>query len=398
MKVRYQYRIYPNPLQARMLARTFGCVRVVYNDALALVKSVPEGEKWPKNSELQKLVITQAKKTPERSWLSEVSSISLQQSVADLGVAFKNWFASLKGKGKSRFPRFKKLSNTQSARFTRSGFSLKGNKLFLAKMGNFKVKWSRPLPSEPSSVTIIKNTANQYYASFVVEVEPKVVEPIRQSIGIDLGIKTFGFLSNGERIVSPNYDKIYKKIKRFQRQFSKQLKGSNRRELTRLKIAKLNLKVSNIRKDFLHKESTKLIRENQTVSLEDLNVKGMLKNRKLSRVIAQQGWSIFRTMLQSKVVQYVNRVVNIINRWEPTSQVCSSCGYRWGKIDLSVRAITCMNCGTVHDRDENASKNIDQVGVGQTHDVKWTRSGHKTTQVANHDETSNRKVENPSGS
>ncbi|KKI99464.1 transposase, partial [Prochlorothrix hollandica PCC 9006 = CALU 1027] len=173
MKVRYQYRIYPTPQQVKGLNQLFGCCRVVYNDALAIVRSVPQGEKWPSNAELQKLVITQAKKTAERKWLADVSAVPLQQSVQDLSVAFKNFFESRSGKRKGSkvgFPRFKKKLNQQSARFVRTGFSLKGNKLELAKLGRFKVKWSRPLPSEPSSVTIIRNTAGQYHASFVVEI------------------------------------------------------------------------------------------------------------------------------------------------------------------------------------------------------------------------------------
>ena len=334
MKARYQYRIYPNRLQQSQLAQVFGCVRVVYNDALALVKATPEDEKWPSNSELQKLVITQAKRTGPRRWLCDVSVVPLQQSVQDLGVAFKHWFAALKGNGKAKFPQFKKRTSNQSARFTQRGFSLSNGKMVLAKMGRLKVKWSRKLPSEPSSATIIKDTAGQYFASFVVEIEQKSVEPLRSSIGIDLGIKVFGFPSVGAPIKAPDYAQLDKKVRRAQKRMARQQAGSKRRELTRMKIAKLQLKIRNIRKNFLHTESTKLIRENQTVSLEDLNVSGMVKNRCLSRAISRQGWSEFRTMLESKAAQYINRTVNIISRWEPTSQVCSNCGFKWGKLNL----------------------------------------------------------------
>ena len=393
MKARYTYRIYPNRLQQDKLAQVFGCVRVVYNDALAMVKATPEGEKWPSNAELQKLVITQAKLTETRKWLSSVSVVPLQQSVQDLGIAFKNWFAALKGQGRSKFPKFKKRSNTQSARFTQRGFSLSNGKLVLAKMGEFKIQWSRQLPSEPSSVTIIKNTAGQYHASFVVEIGQKSVEPIRPSIGIDLGIKVFAFPSVGEPIKAPDYSQLDKKVRRLQKRMARQQRGSNRREVTRLKIAKLQLKIRNIRKNFLHTESTKLIRENQAVSLEDLAVSNMVKNRKLSRAISQQGWSEFRLMLQSKAAQYVNRVVNIISRWEPTSQTCSDCGFRWGKVDLSVRSILCISCGTEHDRDENAAKNIDIAGAGLAHGSKRTGSDSKTASAASCIEPSSHKVD-----
>ncbi len=393
MKARYTYHIYPNRLQQDDLAQVFGCVRVVYNDALALVKATPEGEKWPSNAELQKLVITQAKQTPERVWLSEVSNIPLQQSVADLGVAFKNFYAGLKSNRRIGFPRFKKRTNKQSARFRKGGFSLKRNKLFLAKMGLFRVKWSRDLPSEPSSVTIIKNTAGQYFASFVVELERKSVEPLRASIGIDLGIKVFGFPSVGELIKAPDYSQLDKKVRRTQKRMARQQKDSKRREATRLKLAKLQLKIRNIRKNFLHIESTKLIRENQTVSLEDLAVSNMVKNRKLSRAISMQGWAEFRTMLESKSAQYVNRKVNIISRWEPTSQVCSDCSFKWGKLDLKVRSIKCVSCGAEHDRDENAAKNIDKVGAGLAHDSKRTRRARKTSLLAMPVEALSHKVE-----
>ena len=393
MKARYTYRIYPNRLQQDDLAQVFGCVRVVYNDALALVKATPDGEKWPSNAELQKLVITQAKQTPERVWLSGVSNIPLQQSVADLGVAFKNFYAGLKSSRRVGFPRFKKRTNEQSARFRKGGFSLKKNKLFLAKMGLFRVKWSRDLPSEPSSVTVIKNTAGQYFASFVVEIGQKSVEPLRASIGLDLGIKVFAFPSVGEPITAPDYSQLDKKVRQTQKRMARRQKGSKRREVTRLKLAKLQLKIRNIRKNFLHIESTKLIRENQTVSLEDLAVSNMVKNRKLSRAISRQGWAEFRTMLESKSAQYMHRKVNIISRWEPTSQVCSDCGFKWGKLDLKVRSIECVSCGATHDRDENAAKNIDQVGAGLAHDSKRTQRARKTSLLAMPVEALSHKVE-----
>lgn len=379
MKARYQYRIYPTDQQAKELSKLFGCCRVVWNDALAWVMSRPEDEQWPSNAELQKLCITLAKQYPERAWLAEVSNIPLQQSLADLGVAFKNFFE----RPSVGFPRFKKRTNAQSARFRVGGFRLKGNKLSLAKLGSFKVKWSRPLPSEASSVTILKNAAGQYHASFVVEVGQIDVAPLRLAIGIDLGIKVFAFPSVGRPILSPGYDRLTRKIKRFQRKLARQIRGSNRWERTRLQIAKLKLKIANIRKDFLHKTTTKLVRENQSVCLEDLNVSGMLKNRKLARAISEQGWSTARTMCEAKAKRYKNRTVSIISRWEPTSQICSDCGFRWGKLDLSIRSILCISCGAEHDRDENASKNIEQSGLALARDSKRTMNGHKTAVCGN---------------
>ncbi|MEG3833135.1 transposase [Microcoleus sp. MON2_D6] len=378
MKARYQYRFYPTSQQQQSLAQLFGCVRVVYNDALAICK---QSQKKPKSAQLQKIVITQAKKTQQRAWLSEVSAIPLQQSVADLEAAFKNFFDSCKGKRKGQkvgYPKFKKRTSSQSARLTRGGFSVKGQGVYLAKMGIVKPIWSRELPSEPSSVTIIKDCANRYFLSFVVEVEPVQLDAKNQSVGIDLGIKTFAVMSNGEKAVSPCYKAVDRKVRQLQRKLARQQKDSKRRRKTRIQIAKQHNKIADTRKDFLHKLSTKVVSENQTIVLEELNVSGMVKNRKLSRAISQQGWREFRVLVEAKSEKYGREFV-IISRWEPTSQTCSDCGYKWGKIDLSVRSILCLNCGTEHDRDENASVNIEKVGLGHRHDSKCTSRQSKTT-------------------
>lgn len=365
MKARFKYRFYPSKTQQNSLARLFGCVRMVWNDALRICK---DSEKKPSAAELQKLVITQAKKTEARSWLAEVSSTALQQSVADLQTAFDKYFKSLKGK-KVGYPQFKKKENSQSARLTRGGFQLKDDRVKLAKIGWVRAIWSRELPAAPSSVTIIKDCANRYFLSFVVEDDPISVDAKNQSIGVDLGIKTFAVMSNGETAASPNYKALDRKIRKLQRKMARQQIGSKRRESTRLKIAKLHNRIGDTRTDFLHKLTTKLVSENGAIVLEDLNVSGMVKNRKLARAISQQGWREFRSLCETKSIKY-DRDFRVINRWEPTSQTCSDCGFRWGKLDLSVRAIQCLNCGSQHDRDLNAAKNIEKVGMGHRHDYK----------------------------
>ena len=381
MKARYQYRFYPTIQQQQSLARLFGCVRVVWNDALAICK---QAEKLPSNNDLQKLVITQAKKTTEREWLSDVSSVPLQQSVADLGIAYKNFFDSLKGKRKGKkvgTPRFKKKTNQQSARFVKTGFSIQGEQVYLAKIGNVKPIWSRELPSSPSSVTVIKDGANRYFLSFVVEVEPVNIDAKNQSIGIDLGIKTLAVMSNGEKAQSPDYSKLDRKIRKLQKKLARQPKDSKRSHKTRIKIAKLHNQITDTRQDFLHKLSTKIISENQVIVLEDLNVSGMVKNRKLARSISLQGWRQFRTLCEGKAEKF-NRDFRVISRWEATSQICSKCGYKWGKLDLKIRSVKCLNCGTEHDRDENAAKNINKVGTGHCHDSKRAQRQNKTTSVS----------------
>ncbi len=301
MKARFRYRFYPTNQQQQSLAQLFGCVRVVWNDALALCK---QSEKKPSSVDLQKVVITQAKKTEERAWLSEVSNIPLQQSVADLELAFKNFFNSCSCKRKGRkvgYPKFKKRTNSQSARFRIGGFSVKGDGVYLAKIGTVKPIWSRVIPSAPSSVTVIKDCANRYFLSFVVEVEPGRVDAKNQSIGIDLGIKTFAVTSDGETVQSPSYKKLDRKIRKLQRKLARQPKDSKRRNKTRVQIAKLYNQIADTRKDFLHKLSTKIVKENQVIVLEDLNVSGMLKNRKLARAISQQGWYEFRVLCEARI-------------------------------------------------------------------------------------------------
>lgn len=339
-----------------------------------------QAPKLPKNGDLQKAVITQAKKLESREWLATVSNIPLQQSVADLGVAYQNFFDSLNGKRKGsriRLPRFKKKQGRQSARFRRGGFSIKGSQVYLAKIGDLTPIWSRDLPSEPSSVTVIKDAANRYFLSFVVDIEPVDVEAKNPSIGIDLGLKTFAVMSNGEIAKSPDYSRLDKRLRRKQKQLARQVKGSKRRERTRAAIAHLHSQISDIRKDFLHKLSTKVVSENQAIVLEDLNVSGMVKNRNLSRAISLQGWREFRVLVEAKSEKFGRKFV-VINRWEPTSQICSDCGFRWGKLDLKVRIVTCLSCGSTHDRDENAAKNINKVGIGHCHDSKRTQRAGKT--------------------
>jgi putative transposase len=201
-------------------------------------------------------------------------------------------------------------------------------------------------------------------------------------------------MSNGEKAESPDYSRLDKRIRKLQKKLARQSKDSKRRNRTRLRIAKLHNQVTDTRKDFLHKLSTKIVSENQAIVLEDLNVSGMVKNRKLSRAISLQGWREFRTLCEGKS-EKLNRDFHVISRWEPTSQVCSECGYKWGKLDLKIRSVQCLYCGTEHDRDENAAKNINKVGIGHCHDSKRTQRQSKTTSVALVNEAS--RITAPSG-
>ena len=384
MKQRYRYRLYPNEGQAIRLAQMFGCSRVVWNDALAFCQLLySQGEKYPGFPVLAKQMITLAKRTVERSWLADVSVVPLQQSVRTLDVAFRNFFNSATGKRKGpkvRMPRFKKRRNAQSAEFTQRGFKV-GQKLYLAKVGSIKVQWSRKLPSEPSSVTVIKDVAGRYFASFVVDVEPELLPWTNKSCGVDLGIATFATLDDGTKVDAPKPLKRYqRKLAWLQRRLAKCEKGSNRRKRAVLAVATVHARIKDIRTDFLHKLSTRLIRENQSISLEDLNVSGMLRNRKLAKAISDLGWRQFRTMLEAKAEMYGRDLV-VISRWEPTSQTCSFCGHREGRKKLAIREWQCLNCGVLHDRDVNAAKNI-RVAGGQLETENGRRRAGKSTSVA----------------
>lgn len=224
------------------------------------------------------------------------------------------------------------------------------------------------------------NIDSEALASLVCDTLRERASAKNQSIGIDLGIKTFAVMSNGEKAESPSYTRLDRKVRKLQKKLARQQKDSKRRNQTRVRIAKKHNQLADTRKDFLHKLSTKVVSENQTIVLEDLNVSGLVKNRKLSRAISLQGWREFRTFCEAKSEKFGRDFV-VISRWEPTSQICSECGYKWGKLDLKVRSVQCLSCGTKHDRDENAAKNINKVGIGHCHDSKCTSRRSKTTTV-----------------
>jgi putative transposase len=317
------------------------------------------GEKRPKD--VDKLVITQAKKTESRAWLSEVSVVPLQQSFRDLHQAWNNYFSSLSGKRKGKAvgkPKFKKKTSRQSIRFTLRGFSVHSCSVKLAKIGHVPMVVSRPLPSAPSSVTIIKDTTRRYFASFVVDIPEEIASQTDNSCGIDLGLTHFCILSSGEKVENPRlHKKMLRKIKLANRKLAKAKKDSNRRKKRKLRLAKLHAKIKDARTDFLHKLTTRLVRENQALAVENLAVSNMVKNRKLSRAISDAGWSKFKTMLQAKCDKY-GRDLTIVERWYASSQICSCCQKSGGKKELNVREWTCLFCNAVLDRDVNASVNL----------------------------------------
>lgn len=370
VQLRYAFRIEPGPGQRVALGRAFGCARVVFNDCLrARLDAYRRGASYPTSAALSKRFITEAKQTPERSWLGEVSSVVLQQALRDLDTAYRNFFASVKGtrKGpKISEPRFKsKRDSRQCVRFTanaRWSITVDG-KLNLPKIGPVRVRWSRALPSVPSTVTVIKDAAGRYWASFVVETDPadETLPSLDRDQGIDLGLTHFAVMADGSRVRSPRFlRRAEKKLKREQRSLSRKKKGSKNRNKQRVKVARAHAKVADARRDFHHKLSTKLIRENQTVSVESLSVKGLARTR-LGKSVHDAGWASFVTMLKYKASRY-GRTLTKVDRAFPSSQICSVCGHRDGPKPLHIRTWTCTACGVRHDRDHNAGQNIRTEG------------------------------------
>ncbi|WAM19784.1 RNA-guided endonuclease InsQ/TnpB family protein [Rhodococcus sp. JS3073] len=366
MQLRYQYRVYPTPGQQDMLARSFGCARVVFNDCLRIHQDAYASGVKLSDTAVQKQAVTAAKKTPERAWLGEVASVVLVQACQDARRAYRNWFDSLSGKRKGRkvgAPRFRsRRDNRQTIRLTRNGFSIRPNgKLYVAKVGELEVAWSRDLPSEPSSVTIIKDAAGRYFASFVVETTDEPLPPVDAEVGIDLGLATFAVLSNGKTISSPTFlRRAERKLRKAQQVLSRKEKGSNNRVKARIRVAKAHVRVSDARKDWAHKHSTAIIRENQAVFVEDLCVRGLARTR-LAKSVHDAGWGMFTRMVEEKAARYGRTCVKV-DRFYPSSQICSQCGVQGGPKPLSIREWACKACGAVHDRDVNAAKNIHAAG------------------------------------
>jgi IS605 OrfB family transposase len=367
MQLRYSYRLYPTPDQEQALANAFGCARVVFNDALAARRATHEaGLPYLSDAEMSAR-LTASKETAERRWLGEVSAVVLQQALADLNTAYRNFFASVTGRRKGPKispPRFRSRKDSRQAiRFTaNSRFRvLENGQLRLPKIGDIAVRWSRNLPSAPSSVTVIRDAAGRFFASFVVTRNLEPLPEMGTECGIDLGLVYFAVLDDGTKVAAPRFlRRAEKKLKRAQKDLSRRQKGSANKEKARVKAAREHAKVADARRDFHHKLSTAIIRDNQAVTVEDLAVKGLART-KLAKSVHDAGWSAFTSMLEYKARLYGRDFIKI-GRFEPTSQVCSACGTTDGAKPLNVREWTCSACGTHHDRDVNAAKNILALG------------------------------------
>jgi putative transposase len=357
----FKYRFYPTPEQETLLRRTLGCTRLVYNRALAA-----RTEAWYERQERvgyaqTSSLLTDWKKQEELDFLNEVSCVPLQQGLRHLQTAFSNFFA-----GRAQYPNFKKKRNGGSAEFTKSAFKWRDGQLFLAKsLEPLNIRWSRAIPAgaEPSTVTVKLSPSGRWTVSLLVDI---AIEPLPESpnvVGIDLGITSLIALSTGEKVANPKGFKAKRaKLRKAQKALSRKQKGSNNRYKARFKVAKVHAEISDARQDFLHKLTTRLVRENQTIAVEDLAVKNMVKNRKLALSISDASWGELVRQLEYKCDWYGRNFVKI-DRWFPSSKRCTECGHIVEKLPLNIREWDCPKCGTHHDRDINAAKNILAAGL-----------------------------------
>ncbi|TDC87713.1 RNA-guided endonuclease TnpB family protein [Actinomadura sp. 7K507] len=361
VKRAFRYCFCPTGEQAAELARTFGCVRLVYNRALAERSRAWYTEQRRISYVQSSATLTAWKKTDELAFLGEVSSVPLQQALRHLQTAFTNFFA-----GRAMYPRFKSRKKSRaSAEYTRSAFRWRDGELTLARMSDpLAIVWSRPLPenAEPSTITVSRDAAGRWFCSILCTDTIARLDRMEQAVGVDAGVTSLVTLSTGEKIVNPRHERRDREsLAMAQRDLARKVPGSANRDKASIRVARIHARITDRRRDFLHKLSTRLVRENQVVVIEDLNVRNMVKNHSLARAISDAAWRQLRTMLEYKAGWYGRDLV-VIDRWFPSSKTCSQCGSITEKLPLDVRVWEC-GCGARHDRDVNAARNIAAAGL-----------------------------------
>ena len=358
VKTRYRFRFYPTDAQAQELSRVFGCCRYIYNWALRLRSEAWRTEQKRINYYDTSKMLTVLKRQEETKWLSEVSSVAIQQALRHLQTAFLNFWAK-----RGRYPSFKKKRNKQTAEYTISAFKWDdvNKNLVLSGLGRLNIRWSREFKSSPTTVTIIKKPSGRYFVTLCLDEEVEKLPKTGKTVGVDLGVSRLATLSNGERIANPRYlGGNLSKLARLQRVLARRKKGSGRWQRQRVKIARLHEHVGECRANTLHKFTTDLVRQFDVIGIEDLNVRGMSSNHCFARVILDVGMGAFRQMVEYKCERY-GKEEKLVDRFFPSSKLCSTCGHIVELLPLDVREWDCPKCSAHHYRDENAAKNIDMA-------------------------------------
>ena len=347
-----------------MLNRTFGCVRVVWNRTLATRHARWHTERKKTSYAQTDAALTAMKTDPDLAFLREVSSVPLQQALRHQHQAFSAFFAK-----RARYPRFKSRRGRQTAHYTRSAFTMRGGQLRLAKTtGPLRFVWSWPEVDvtvlDPTMVIISRDPDGRWYLTFAIDAHaPEPMQETGHGVGIDLGVTDFAVTSDGGKIANPRHlDRRARNLARYQRRLARCRKGSANRGKAAAKVARAHRKVRDARRDFLHRASRRLVRSADVIVIEDLNVVGMVRNRRLARAISDCGWGEFRRQLRYKC-ERAGRNLVVIDRWYPSSKTCSACGHLLAELSLSARQWTCPSCGARHDRDINAAKNILAAGL-----------------------------------
>ncbi|RMG12414.1 MAG: transposase [Cyanobacteria bacterium J055] len=357
----FKYRFYPTPEQESLLRRTMGCTRLVYNRALTIRTEAWYNDQKRVSYNETSAMLTEWKKQDDLQFLNEVSCVPVQQGLRHLQKAFSNFF-----EGRAKYPTFKKKRNGGSAEFTKSAFKWKDGQVFLAKCAEpLAIRWSRELPkgATPSTITVKLSPTGRWTVSLLVDIEIEPLPKCSNELGVDLGVTSLVALSNGEKIANPKgFNAKRRQLKKAQKVLARKQKGSNNRHKARLKVAKVHQEISDARKDFLHKLTTRLVRENQTIAVENLAVKNMVKNPKLALSISDASWRELVRQLEYKCDWYGRTLIEI-DRWFPSSKRCGNCGHIVEKLPLNIREWDCPNCGSHHDRDINAAHNILAAGL-----------------------------------
>jgi len=365
----FKYRFFPTDEQAAQLARTFGCARFVYNQALEYRSKSWQQEKKSVDYHETATRLTAWKKEPEKAFLSEVSSVVLQQSLLNLDTAFANFFEK-----RAQYPKFKSRRARQSARYATIAFTYRDGRITLAKQSEpLNISWSRLLPEDAkiANLTVSRDTSGRHFVSILVETDVKPLEKAKAETGIDVGIKTLATTSDGAKLENPRpLLRREKRMKKLQRRVSRKVKGSNNRKKAGLKVARLHAKISDTRRDTLQKFTTKIISENQAIYVEGLNVAGMVQNHNLAKHIADTAFGEIFRELEYKAKWY-GRTYLPLDRYFPSSKLCSTCGHLLEELPLSVREWDCRACGAHHDRDINAAINIKKAGQ---YLLKWLKA------------------------